>query len=32
LTELEKAVQDGQFLEIQWTATVALAVLHYKAR
>jgi 8-oxo-dGTP pyrophosphatase MutT (NUDIX family) len=32
LTELQKAVQDGQFLEIQWTATVALAVLHYNTR
>jgi ADP-ribose pyrophosphatase len=30
LTEIRKAVQAGQFLEIQWSATVALAMIHYK--
>ena len=29
LSEVRKAVQEGQFLEIQWSATVALAILHY---
>lgn len=28
LTELRQAVQAGKFLEIQWTATVSLAILH----
>jgi ADP-ribose pyrophosphatase len=28
LTELKEAVQAGRFLEIQWSATVALALLH----
>jgi ADP-ribose pyrophosphatase len=28
LQELRKLVQDGQFLEIQWTAIVSLAILH----
>lgn len=30
LNEIQKAVQAGQFLEIQWSATVALAVLYYQ--
>ena len=29
LTDIRKAVQAGEFLEIKWSATVALAVLHY---
>lgn len=29
LSQVRKAVQAGEFLEIQWTATVALAMLHY---
>jgi 8-oxo-dGTP pyrophosphatase MutT (NUDIX family) len=32
LTEVREAVQGGKFLEIQWTATVALAMLHYEKR
>lgn len=28
LSEIRKAVADGKFLEIQWSATVALALLH----
>jgi len=30
LSQVRKAVQDGEFLEIQWSATVALAMLHYE--
>jgi ADP-ribose pyrophosphatase len=29
LEEVMKAAQEGRFLEIQWSATVALAILHY---
>ena len=28
LTDLRKAARDGDFLEVQWSATVALALLH----
>jgi 8-oxo-dGTP pyrophosphatase MutT (NUDIX family) len=28
LTELRQAVTNGQFLEVQWTATISLALLH----
>jgi hypothetical protein len=28
LPELRQAVTNGQFLEVQWTATVSLALLH----
>lgn len=31
LTDMRKVVSDGKFLEIQWTATVALAALHETA-
>ena len=32
LSEVRQAVQNGEFLEIQWTATVALAMLYYEHR
>lgn len=32
LTDLRKALQAGQFLEIQWSATVALAILNYEKK
>jgi len=28
LTELRRAARRGEFLEVQWSATVALALLH----
>lgn len=28
MTELKEAAQDGKFMEVQWTATVAQALLH----
>jgi hypothetical protein len=28
LTQLRKAAENGEFLEVQWSATVALALLH----
>ena len=30
LSEVRKALQAGEFLEIQWTATIALAMLYYE--
>ena len=30
LTELEEAVKLGRFVEVQWTAAVALSLLHLK--
>lgn len=32
LSEVRQAVQNGEFLEIQWSATVALAMLYYEQR
>ena len=32
LSEVRQAVQNGEFLEIQWSATVALAMLYYEHR
>jgi ADP-ribose pyrophosphatase len=32
LSDLKRAVMSGEFVEIQWTATVALAIMHIEAQ